>query len=83
MAQPTIAQRILGAVIGSPRFSGFWRAGQEQHPFEIELPQRLLSGEQVAVVRRIERAAEQAEPYQLTEVPPRTSRLISVPCRSE
>jgi hypothetical protein len=41
-----------------------------------------VRGDEMAVVRRIEGAAEQAQSSQLTEVPPWMSRLISVPRKS-
>ena len=56
---------------------------QKQHSFEVQLPGGFIGHEQMAVVRWIERSAEQAQADQLTEVPPWTSRLISVPFRSE
>ena len=70
---------VLGLAAGRALFQRILSGRQEQDAFELESPRHLLGGEQMAIVRGVEGAAQQPQPLHSTEVPPRTSRPISLP----
>jgi hypothetical protein len=63
------AARIAVGDAGSP-LQRVHARGQKQHPLELQAPRGFLRRDQVPVVWRVERAAQQSEADQLTDVPP-------------